>query len=186
MKKLLLILPLMVIITGCQKDSCINIICLNGGHCTKGACVCPAGYAGEDCGIEKSPKRVKATEVYTVYFPPRDENGNFWNVSGEPLVQLIIIRNILEFIFLSEHQPANPYLESRLYFNKDSDVLIIDKPSRGHYFSLFNFSTNSTSSNLIGEGYFSFWIKGKGFPEYIYAISNDGKTKIKFKVSYEW
>lgn len=35
--------------TGCVKDPCEQVNCLNGGACNNGTCVCPAGYEGVFC-----------------------------------------------------------------------------------------------------------------------------------------
>ncbi len=33
----------------CKKDTCRNLICLNGGKCIDGKCKCPEGFSGEHC-----------------------------------------------------------------------------------------------------------------------------------------
>ena len=35
--------------SSCNKDSCENFICWNGGTCTNGSCVCATGWKGDIC-----------------------------------------------------------------------------------------------------------------------------------------
>jgi hypothetical protein len=56
----------MVLFTACEKDatknstinlqSCNNVICLNGGACSEGACNCAVGYEGLKCETRWSDK----------------------------------------------------------------------------------------------------------------------------------
>ena len=37
-------------LSGCKKDPCDGVVCLNGGACDgDGNCICPSGYTGEHC-----------------------------------------------------------------------------------------------------------------------------------------
>ncbi len=68
-------------ITGCKKDKdneevidpCDGVTCLNGGTCDNGACLCPAGYEGLDCGTEARSKYYGnwqvSNEACTTVFP---------------------------------------------------------------------------------------------------------------------
>lgn len=38
-----------VLYTACEKDSCTQLTCQNGGTCTSGFCNCPSGYEGAEC-----------------------------------------------------------------------------------------------------------------------------------------
>lgn len=38
-----------LVYTSCEKDSCLDLKCLNGGTCTDGYCRCPSGYEGPTC-----------------------------------------------------------------------------------------------------------------------------------------
>lgn len=39
-----------VLYTSCEKDSCLELKCQNGGACTDGFCRCPSEYEGATCG----------------------------------------------------------------------------------------------------------------------------------------
>jgi hypothetical protein len=52
MKRILLLLTICFFaLSGCKKDQCESINCLNGGVCVDGTCECPAGYSGTNCEI---------------------------------------------------------------------------------------------------------------------------------------
>ncbi|XZF15277.1 calcium-binding EGF-like domain-containing protein [Chitinophagaceae bacterium MMS25-I14] len=38
-----------VLYTACEKDSCTDLKCKNGGSCADGYCRCPTGYEGAEC-----------------------------------------------------------------------------------------------------------------------------------------
>lgn len=38
-----------VLYTACEKDSCTDLKCKNGGSCAEGFCRCPSGYEGSEC-----------------------------------------------------------------------------------------------------------------------------------------
>lgn len=40
-----------VLFSACEKDSCSELNCQNGGACSGGFCQCPAGYEGAQCEI---------------------------------------------------------------------------------------------------------------------------------------
>lgn len=55
-----LFLPLLVagtlLATGCKKDPCKDVSCLNGAACADGKCLCTTGYEGDNCGTEMRAK----------------------------------------------------------------------------------------------------------------------------------
>lgn len=42
--------------TSCEKDSCLDLKCRNGGSCAEGYCRCPTGYEGSECEINAGTK----------------------------------------------------------------------------------------------------------------------------------
>ena len=42
----------MVFYTSCEKDSCVDLKCKNGGSCADDFCRCPTGYEGAECEIK--------------------------------------------------------------------------------------------------------------------------------------
>jgi len=51
--------------TSCTKDPCSGVTCLNGGACSGGNCLCPAGYVGADCGTLATTTVQYNNDTYT-------------------------------------------------------------------------------------------------------------------------
>lgn len=51
--------------TACTKDNCKGVVCNNGGTCSGGTCVCPAGYSGSDCSTVAVFGTWKGSDVCT-------------------------------------------------------------------------------------------------------------------------
>jgi hypothetical protein len=47
-----------VLYTACEKDSCTDLKCKNGGSCAEGFCRCPSGYEGSECEIKTATRFV--------------------------------------------------------------------------------------------------------------------------------
>ena len=45
-----------VVYTSCEKDSCIDLKCRNGGSCADGFCRCQTGFEGSECEIKAATK----------------------------------------------------------------------------------------------------------------------------------
>ncbi len=45
-----------VLYTSCEKDTCADLSCKNGGSCAEGFCNCPSGYDGTECEIMSGTK----------------------------------------------------------------------------------------------------------------------------------
>lgn len=45
-----------ILYTSCEKDSCTDLKCKNGGTCAEGFCRCPTGYEGTECEINAATK----------------------------------------------------------------------------------------------------------------------------------
>ena len=65
------ILPIFLLLS-CV-DPCKDLVCLNGGTCLDGACLCPDFYIGTDCGIEE---RSNYFATYTGMTTYTDNLGN--------------------------------------------------------------------------------------------------------------
>jgi hypothetical protein len=45
-----------VVYTSCEKDSCLDLKCKNGGSCADGFCRCQTGFEGTECEIKAATK----------------------------------------------------------------------------------------------------------------------------------
>ena len=68
---------------GCKKkkdaDPCEGKVCLNGGTCSQGVCLCPAGYTGADCGTQITPTIITIDSIRVTKFPPLTPSGGNWD-----------------------------------------------------------------------------------------------------------
>jgi hypothetical protein len=83
---LLAVIAVTFIMTSCS-DPCSDTVCLNGGACADGTCVCPDGFTGENCqtivsnngGNSHGPNvQIKITNI-TVSGYPATNNGSNWD-----------------------------------------------------------------------------------------------------------
>src|SRR4051812_8962853 len=54
-----------VLYTSCEKGSCTDLRCKNGGSCAEGFCRCPTGYEGAECEIKTTSRFVGIYYGYT-------------------------------------------------------------------------------------------------------------------------
>ena len=47
---------IVVLLSSCGPDPCLDVQCDNGGVCLDGSCICAAGYEGSSCGTEMRSK----------------------------------------------------------------------------------------------------------------------------------
>ncbi len=45
-----------VLYSSCEKDSCLDLKCKNGGTCVEGYCRCPSGFEGTECEAQVATK----------------------------------------------------------------------------------------------------------------------------------
>ncbi len=66
-----IMLALATVASGCKKDPCKDVTCLNGASCTEGDCICTAGFEGTDCGTQM---RTKFIGIYNGTFSCPGQN----------------------------------------------------------------------------------------------------------------
>lgn len=63
-----------VLYTSCTDDSCLKVICRNGGTCAEGLCKCPSGFEGTQCERRAADRFIGGYD-------------GILNVDGQPPVQ---------------------------------------------------------------------------------------------------
>lgn len=62
---LFLLICLIGNLSGCKKDVCDGVVCLNNGQCNgEGECICMAGFSGENCQIADSTEPCQNVSCY--------------------------------------------------------------------------------------------------------------------------
>lgn len=82
MKKLLTAIAALMILTftGCSKNPCDDVSCLNNGYCATGKCTCVFPYEGDNCSIGIKEKflgeQYTGTATVTIGSQSTTESGN--------------------------------------------------------------------------------------------------------------
>jgi len=86
-------LVVLVTLSSCKKeaqqDACVGIVCLNGGTCVDGICICDTGWAGADCSIKTIP-------MYSFIGNYHIVGSSHYAVMGQPSQPPVIIDTIIE------------------------------------------------------------------------------------------
>lgn len=98
--------------TGCNRDKCGTVVCMNRGICNNGACTCPSGYEGANCETEN---RKKFTGNWRVFEKGSNSLAKQYGISivNGPSVTDVLITN------------CNNYFKAQVRGYVDGERLII-------------------------------------------------------------
>ena len=150
MNKLLPFILTIFLWTGCT-DPCQDVLCLNGGTCLEGTCLCPDFYEGADCGAEERTKYFATYNGTTTY---SDAQGNTNNYSDS---KTLTISN-----------------KGLTYFNIDGGVFaMLTSPKSG----VFDIPSQASANPIDSTSYFSGSgnISGNQI-DYTIVVENNGET----------
>ncbi len=84
-----------VLYTSCEKDSCLDLKCMNGGACVEGFCRCPSGYEGTECETQVATKFIgRFIGYYTCPDnPPIIDTVDVWLLNAPNQVKLVNLLN---------------------------------------------------------------------------------------------
>lgn len=140
-----------------QEDLCQGVICLNGGNCVNGNCVCPPGYTGADCSQEKVPVKMRAGSISLISFPLVDGNGAGWDLFDGPDVY-VEIKQGSTIIYTSG------FVEDLTTGNTYTDIVEFTNPQATYTISVWDYDDGLTAPDLIGSINFTPYQAGLNFP----------------------
>ncbi|HRP57061.1 hypothetical protein [Agriterribacter sp.] len=194
--KRLLVLAILLITFSCKKDSadflitlpdpdpCANTVCLNGGHCVNGDCVCPEGYGGADCSQQITPRKIKVTKIEVTKFPATTGNGGGWDASsGADIFPELSKGDAVLWKSSTYYENAGP---SSVYAFNITPAIDLTEPQDQYTIRLYDYDSGLfESDDFMGEIIFTPYSKANGFPPVITLDANAG-VAFKLHLSYVW
>lgn len=182
---LAVVLPLAII--SCQKndaDPCDKTVCLNGGHCANGECVCPEGYGGADCSQPITPKKIKISRIEVTKFPATDNNGAGWDPTSGADIYLQLLKGDASIWKSSATYNYQNATSSQVYaFDTTPSVDLTDAEDQ-YTIILYDYD-DFDADDFIGGIIFTPYSKAKGFPS-VLTLDAGGTVAFKLHVSYTW
>lgn len=185
--KRLFMLTFLLITFSCKKDNtdpCANTVCLNGGHCVNGDCVCPEGYGGADCSQQITPRKIKVTKIEVTKFPATTNNGGGWDNSSGADIYLKLFKGdtqVWKSSYTYNYQNANP---STIYPIDISPSVDLSEPNDEYTITLYDFD-DFDADDFMGGIIFTPYSKSNGFPS-VLTLDANGGVAFKLYLSYIW
>jgi hypothetical protein len=171
----------LVFFAGCKKEPCEQIICLNGGYCVNGACVCQEGFTGADCSLQKSPTQIRIHSIEITRFPATD-NGAGWDLtSGPEIYPEIRLGNSVIWRSNTYYPNANP---SNTYTFEPSPAIVLNSPQNQYSIVLYDYD-DLDADDFIGGINFIPYFPNNSFPSVLF-LDAGGAVAFRLHVSYVW
>lgn len=169
-------------LSSCNKESCDDISCLNGGVCKNGKCDCPDGYEGSACADQREPVRMFITSVEVTRFPALKEDGSSWDLSGGPDI-MIEFWDELNQLFQSSTFYENADASQDYTFNQ-APIQINDVTAEHTLYVMDNDAPGDPEfmGGIIFTPYYS---ETNEFPTSL-ILDAQGKVAFVITLSYEW
>lgn len=71
-----------------ENDACDTVICLNGGICENGECICPYGWSGENCEDSITHSKIVITKIELLVYNETKGDGSPWDANDDPDIYL--------------------------------------------------------------------------------------------------
>jgi hypothetical protein len=162
-------------------DKCGSVVCFNGGYCSNGDCVCPAGFTGADCSQQITPSLIRITKIEVIRFPATD-NGAGWDLtSGPDLLPDIRLGNTLIWQAPSFIQNADPAVVHTFIPNP---IIELSSPNSQYTISLYDFD-DFDANDFMGGINFVPYSSSNAFPSEL-ILDAGGSVAFRVYLSYAW
>lgn len=185
--KRLLVLAFLLIAFSCKKenaDPCDNTVCLNGGHCVNGDCVCPEGYGGADCSQQITPRKIKITKIEVTKFPATNDNGGGWDPSNGADIYLKLSKDDSQLWKSSDTYNYQNASAAAMYSFDISSSVDLTEPNDRYTISLYDYD-DFDADDFMGGIIFTPYTNSNGFPPVVTLDANGG-VAFKLHLSYVW
>ncbi len=172
------------LITLSAPDPCANTVCLNGGHCVNGDCVCPEGYGGADCSQQITPRKIKITKIEVTKFPATTNNGGGWDASsGADIFPELSKGDAVLWKSSTYYENASP---SNVYAFNINPAIDLTEPQDQYIIRLYDYDSGLfESDDFMGGIIFTPYSKSNGFPS-VLSLDANGGVAFKLYLSYVW
>ncbi|MHB1279195.1 MAG: EB domain-containing protein [Bacteroidia bacterium] len=190
MKKTLSLLFVLVGLTSlnsCQKDDpgagspCENIVCLNGGYCANGQCVCPEGYTGANCSQQITPDIIRINKIEVTQFPPTDAGAGWDLTSGADIFPIVYLGSTELWNSATFFQNADP---NSVYSFIPNPAIELKSPTSPYIIRLYDYD-DLDADDYMGGIQFTPYHSTNKFPP-VLTLDAGGGVAFKLYVSYSW
>lgn len=204
MKKHLLLYVLFYVLISCNKDSCKDSICLNGGNCVNGICQCAPGYSGTHCdeydlcykvvcpgkcelGECLPPKKAMISKIEVIRFPGVRPTGFPWDGAMPPDNSPDIFPHVLQdslVIWASQMVQPNA-IPNTVYSFMLTQPLVISNPASQYFIGLMDSDAPQPPEPMDAKLSFNPLLSSSGFPPNL-TVDAGGPTAFRLTINYEW
>jgi len=162
-------------------DKCGGVVCFNGGYCSNGDCVCPAGFSGADCSQQITPSIIRITKIEIIRFPATD-NGAGWDLtSGPDLLPELRLGNTLIWEAPNFIQNADPAVVQTFIPNPTIEM---SSPNSEYSITLYDFDDFDANDFMGGINFVPYY-SSNAFPS-ILTLDAGGSVAFRLYLSYAW
>jgi len=173
---------LMIFFNACKKDPCESTICVNGGYCANGDCVCPEGFTGADCSKQETPSQIRISSIVITGFPATDENGAGWDLTSGPDIYPVLYKDSEVIYSSSTHYPnANPALDYTFDLNPSASL---SAPNDEYIIRIFDYD-DIDADDYMGGILFTPYSSSNKFPTEL-NLDAGGSVTLRVSLSYVW
>lgn len=160
-----------------QVDPCASITCFNGGFCVNGSCNCSTGFTGPDCRDQKTPSKIRITNIRVTQFPATDNSGGGWDLFSGPDIYVTMEYNGSQvYEYPSYFQDASP---SQTYSFQPSINLNMNNPTDEYIIRIYDYDSTDPDDYMRGIRFFPYQ-DGNNFPD---KLRFDAGEEFAFELS---
>ncbi len=132
-----------VFYSSCEKDTCNNVSCKNGGSCGNGTCKCPTGYENAECQDKSVTRFVGTFAGYT-------ECNN-----GAQVIDTAFIyadstsEKTVDYVWVQLNSISPTILHGYVQTNESNYSIIIPEVTATNYYKIYTITLQSNKSLTI-------------------------------------
>jgi len=168
----------LLFLASCANDPCESSLCMNGGTCLDGSCLCSDKYTGADCSEQSTPEKIRIRTIQLTRFPGMN-NGELWDATNGP--------DLYFRLFEGDQAIAQPIIafddanETQSYYFF-IDIIDLRNVLTEHTIQLRDYDAED-DDDIMGEVKFIPYYTTNGFPSKI-VVDNGGSIAFTMEIDY--